>query len=105
MKLQFRRWRPTVSPREDLIIRDYLALDRTRLSNERSLLAYYRTGLTTLVSGVTGFNVFHDIVLRSTSMMLIICGVGIMVIGIVRYYRFRRRIKVLGETDYTKGKP
>lgn len=105
MKLQFPRWKPTVSPRDDLIIRDYLALDRTRLSNERSLLAYYRTGLTTLVSGVTGFNLFHDVLLRSTGMMLVILGVGIMAMGAVRYLRFRRRIQVLGETDYTKGKP
>lgn len=78
---------------------------QNQTSNERALLAYYTTGLTALVSGVTGFNVFHDIVLRSTGMMLIIFGVGIMLIGIVRYHRFRRRIEVLGGTDYTTGKP
>ena len=30
---------------EELILRDHLALDRTRLANERTLLAYLRTAL------------------------------------------------------------
>lgn len=105
MKLHFNRWRPTVSPRQDLIIRDYLALDRTRLSNERTLLAYYSTGLTTLVSGISGFKLFHDIWLRSLGVMFIILGVGIMLIGVIRFLSFRQQIGILGEPDYTKVKP
>ena len=39
--------------REELILRDHLALDRTRLANERTLLAYLRTALMLMVAGVT----------------------------------------------------
>ena len=38
---------------EELILRDHLALDRTRLANERTLLAYLRTSLMLLVAGAT----------------------------------------------------
>ncbi|GAP67936.1 hypothetical protein BA6E_101382 [Bacteroidales bacterium 6E] len=33
----------TFENREQIILRDYLALERTRLANERTLLSYIRT--------------------------------------------------------------
>lgn len=38
---------------KELILRDYLAVDRTLLANESALLSYTRTSLTMLVAGVT----------------------------------------------------
>jgi putative membrane protein len=38
---------------DEPILRDHLALDRTRLANERTLLAYLRTALMLLVTGAT----------------------------------------------------
>jgi putative membrane protein len=35
-----------------MILRDYLALDRTRLANERTFLAYMRTVIGLIASGV-----------------------------------------------------
>ena len=43
-----------------LILRDHLALDRTRLANRRTMLAYLRTALMLLVSGATLVKVFHS---------------------------------------------
>ncbi|AEI52200.1 DUF202 domain-containing protein [Runella slithyformis] len=40
---------------EELILRDYLAIERTRLANETALLAYLRTGLFLLSVGLTFF--------------------------------------------------
>lgn len=37
---------------EQLIVRDFLARQRTKLANDRTLLAYIRTSLYFLVSGV-----------------------------------------------------
>lgn len=37
----------------DLILREHLAIERTRLANETTLLAYIRTGLYFLVAGST----------------------------------------------------
>ena len=38
---------------EELILIDYLAIERTRLANETALLAYFRTGLFLLSIGLT----------------------------------------------------
>jgi len=45
---------------EDLILRDHLALDRTRLANERTLLAYLRTALMLVVTGATAVKFVAD---------------------------------------------
>lgn len=38
---------------KDLVLREYLAIERTKLANETTLLAYIRTGLYFLVAGST----------------------------------------------------
>ena len=38
---------------KDLVLREYLAIERTKLANERTLLTYIRTGLYFLVAGST----------------------------------------------------
>ena len=45
---------------DELILRDLLALDRTRLANERTFLAYVRTSIMVGVSGVSLIKLFPD---------------------------------------------
>lgn len=45
---------------DDLILRDLLALERTRLANERTFLAYVRTAIMLGVSGVSFIKLFPD---------------------------------------------
>ena len=56
--------RPNMSYRDfnedELILRDHLALDRTRLAIERTFLAYVRTAIMVAVSGVTLIKLFPD---------------------------------------------
>jgi putative membrane protein len=42
----------TYNNNEEKILRDYLALDRTRLANERTLLAYLRTVIGLVASAI-----------------------------------------------------
>jgi putative membrane protein len=42
----------TYSTNEEKILRDYLALDRTKLANERTLLAYMRTIIGLIASAI-----------------------------------------------------
>ena len=38
--------------KESIILRDYLALERTKLANERTLLAFTRTSLYMILGGI-----------------------------------------------------
>ena len=42
---------------KELILRDYLALERTRLANERTLFSYIRTSLYLLTAGIGIFQI------------------------------------------------
>ncbi len=78
-----------------LILRDQLAIDRTRLANERTLLAWLRTALMMLVSGITLLKLFEGILI-----MEVIGGVMIPASlisaawGIRRYWKTRTSIDI-----------
>ncbi len=81
---------------DTLILRDALAIDRTRLANERTLLAWLRTGLLLLVSGVTLIKLFEGQPLAEiTGYVLMPLGAVAAAFGLHRYLRVKARI----ETD------
>jgi putative membrane protein len=79
---------------DTLILRDVLAIDRTRLANERTLLAWLRTGLMLLVSGVTLIKLFEGQPLAEvTGYVLMPLGAVAAVFGLYRYLRVKARIE------------
>lgn len=79
--------------KEKLILRDYLAADRTVLANERTFLAYIRTALTLFAAGVTLTFFFESVVIVMIGWILMPLGVMTLVIGLVRYRKIQRRIR------------
>ena len=77
---------------KDLVLREYLAIERTKLANETALLAYVRTGLYFLVAGSSLGHLIDSNFWRIADDPLIIIGLIIMVIGVVRYFRLRKSI-------------
>jgi len=77
---------------EEFTLRDYLALERTILSNERTLLAYVRTGLALSGAGLTGYFYFDEVTLRIGSLASIFAGVVTTTIGVVRFRQIKRRL-------------
>lgn len=76
-----------------LILRDYLALDRTHLANERTLLAYIRTALMSLVSAVTLIKLFADsAVAVAAGYLLLPFALGVALLGGWRFLAVRRHI-------------
>lgn len=81
-----------------IILRDVLAIDRTRLANERTLLAWLRTAVMFLVSGVTLIKLFEDVLLiRLTGYALIPCALAIGGLGLQRYLRVCEQIRIVDE--------
>jgi len=85
---------PYTNKEEALILRDVLAIDRTRLANERTLLAWLRTGLMLLVSGVTLIKLFEgQTLLEITGYVLIPFGLVASVLGVYRFLQVQGRIE------------
>lgn len=76
-----------------LITRDWLAIERTKLANERTFLAYFRTFLVLLGTGVTiiKLEMFSDI--ESFGIILVNVSIIILAIGSFRLIRVKRKIR------------
>lgn len=81
----------------DLTLRDRLAIDRTRLANERTLLSYLRTAFMLIIAGGTAIRMFGD------SLFVVVSGWGLVAFGsfflVLGAYRFvvaRRAIERSG---------
>ena len=77
----------------DLILRDKLAIDGTRLANQRTLLAYTRTGLFFIATAI-GMAHLDQSGGRFGWIEWGMTGIGIVVIliGIINYILMRRKI-------------
>lgn len=80
-------------PREKLILRDQLAIDRTVLSNERTFLAYIRTALALFATGGFVIRFFDSSLLEVLGWVFIILGIITVIIGKFRYRKMKRLIE------------
>jgi putative membrane protein len=73
--------------------RDNLALERTHLANERTFLAYVRTALSMLGGGAVVLHFFPmSPPARGIGWFLVGAGSLVLVLGIYRFVRVRRRL-------------
>jgi len=71
-----------------LDLRDCLALERTSLANERTFFAYARTAIMVLISGVSAFKLFPDImVIFIMGLIAVVFSVVLFFIGLKKYLR------------------
>lgn len=80
---------------KDMILRDWLALDRTVLANMRTYLAFLRTGIALIVLGMAFVKFLGHWAYQMLGIMFIIGGLILFVVGTVRYVRMHRRFKLL----------
>jgi putative membrane protein len=78
---------------QELIIRDYLARQRTSLANERTLLAYIRTSLYFLVSGTALFEVNKLSHISELGFLAFGLSFAFLVTGFVSYFRIKKKLK------------
>lgn len=73
--------------------RDRLAVIRTDLANERTLLAYLRTGLALVVGSVTAHHFLEDPGLKAMVLVLGVLGAVSLGVGIRRFATIRRLVR------------
>lgn len=78
---------------EKIILRDFLALERTRMSNERTLLAYLRTSLYMLLGGIAFLQLEGFEHMRWLGYVAMALAAILIVTGIVRFYYLRKGMK------------
>jgi uncharacterized membrane protein YidH (DUF202 family) len=75
-----------------LILRDYLAIERTRLANERTALSYLRTTLTLTAGALTLLHLVPTPASRLTAFGLLVFGAVLVAFGLYRFVAVRRRV-------------
>ncbi|MEO8589381.1 MAG: DUF202 domain-containing protein [Flavobacteriales bacterium] len=83
---------PEFRHQDALILRDHLALVRTRLANETTLLSYIRSSLYLLIGGIALIQVEGHGELRWTGYLALVLSAFFVVIGLYRYYSLRRQL-------------
>lgn len=80
---------------ERMILRDHLAMERTKLANERTLLSYLRSSLYLLLGGVGLIGIkekmFED--LQFVGYVALGLSVIFLIVGIVRYIQLKRHLQ------------
>lgn len=83
---------------KEMILRDWLAKDRTVLANERTLLAYIRTALMLSVSGGTLIKFFAmNIPALIIGYCLVVIGILVGLWGLVRFAVMKRTLDQICE--------
>ena len=80
---------------EDMILRDYLALDRTKLANKRTLLSYARTFIAFLATGVGMIKLWDTFILNLIGYVFIAAALLTLVIGIIDYIKMKKSLSAI----------
>ena len=85
---------------DQIILRDYLALERTKLANERTLMSYVRASIYLVLAGIAFLRLQDFQGIKWLGVATIIVSILVLIIGLIRYFRFRARlIKYYPETQ------
>ncbi|MCB0600178.1 MAG: DUF202 domain-containing protein [Saprospiraceae bacterium] len=79
--------------KEELILRDTLAIDRTRLANQRTLLSFIRTGLYLIVTALGIYQFSKTSKFLWTVWILAALGAVTVVIGIINYLYMHKKVE------------
>ena len=90
--------------REELELRDHLAIERTSLANHRTLLAYVRTAIVLVATGITLIKLFpDDPVLFIIGLVCIPLGIAGVIIGAAFSVHVKKKMASLYK-DNKKGR-
>ena len=79
----------------ELILRDHLAVDRTLLANERTLLSYLRSGVALFIAGISIVHFSNQGWFSAVGFLCLPCGVLTVLFGIQRFRQMNRAILVI----------
>ena len=81
--------------KEEIILRDHLAMERTKLANERTLLSYIRTSLYLVLGGIAFIGMRDLEEIKNLGYFSLSLSIIVLVIGIFRFYQLKNHLKKL----------
>src|SRR3569623_982741 len=82
-----------------MILRDWLALDRTVLANKRSFLAYSRTAIAMAVLGIAFIKLIGHPFFEVSGFLLVLSEIVVFYVGAREYRSYSKRFNILGEKE------
>ncbi len=82
-------------PDEKIILRDYLAIERTRLANERTLLSYIRSSLYLLIGSIAFFQLKDFPNFKYLALVSLVFSIIFFVIGVFRFRLLKKSLRRL----------
>ncbi|MEM5565691.1 DUF202 domain-containing protein [Psychroserpens sp. AS72] len=92
-KMKLLRFGRDFEPDQKVILRDYLAIERTRLANERTLLSYIRSSLYLLLGGIAFFQLKEFSNFKYLALLSLIFSVIFFIIGVYRFTLLKKSLK------------
>jgi putative membrane protein len=81
---------------EEMILRDYLALDRTKLANERTLLAYLRTAIGLAASAIGLIAIINLPWAHVLGIALLVSAPVCLFFGLSHFFKIKRKMDRIG---------
>lgn len=78
----------------EIILRDFLALERTTLANERTLFAYLRSGVYMFIAGFAFLELKQFLDLVWLSYFLFFLSLVLFIYGFIRYSILKKKLDV-----------
>ena len=94
---------PAFKQKENIILRDFLALERTKLANERTFLAYIRASLYLLLGGITFLQLDSFAGIKWIGYLSLFFSLLFIIIGIIRFFHLQKRLEMFYEEHGNDG--
>ncbi|MEX0811650.1 MAG: DUF202 domain-containing protein [Chitinophagales bacterium] len=86
--------------KEKIILRDFLAMERTTLANERTLFSYIRTSLYLILAGIAFLKLEDFADMKWLSYVVFVLSAFLVIGGLIRFQRLKNKLK-----DYYTSMP
>jgi len=94
-KMKLLKFGRDFKPDEKVILRDYLAIERTRLANERTLMSYVRSSLYLLLGSIAFFQLKDFPNFKYLAIASLVFSAIFFIIGVYRFTVLKRSLKRL----------
>ena len=89
---KIKRFNTQFKMKKTFILRDFLALERTTLANERTLFSYIRSGLYLSLAGIAILQLEDFESIKGLAFLLFFISLSLFLFGTFRYHKLQKKL-------------